>query len=303
MHLAILGYLSRDVNTLPDGQTTEIVGGKGLFSAAAASRCGVETDLITWLPESDAELCLALQDYEVALHIIPIPTGTVNTNTHAGDTTLATVRLDPTTIEPEHLNTGMRDAISSSDMVLLAPDIQEKISLETIALIDQELGIPIAADVGKYFRTLQPDGQLVPRYPWPDQAQYLRHFTKVFVSSEDIQPLLDQGESFLSVARSWSEQGPQEIVITDGSKGAFVYDATTNEGYDIPAYEPRKLVDPTGAGDTFIAAYLAERLRTDNPLQAGKFAAMAASLKLNYPGPLQETQEQIDQALAERETV
>lgn len=299
MRITTLGYLCRDRNILPDGQVSEIVGGQGLFGAAAIAQSGVETDLITWLPESDAELGLALSPYPVTLHIIPIPTGTINTNTHQGDATVATTVLDPHSIEPSDLNPAMRQAIEASDVVLLAPDIQAKISLATIQYISTAVGLSVAADIGKNFRDLAPDGQLIPKFPWPDQAKYLQHLNTVFVSAEDIQPALDAGESLLSMARQMSEQGPAEVIITRGSQGAFVFARDTNEGFDVPAYPPRKLVDPTGAGDTFIGAYLARRLQSDNLFEAGRFASMAASLKLNYPGPLRESAEAIDQALAE----
>ncbi len=302
MRIAVLGYLCRDRNVLPNGNVSEIVGGKGLFGAAAIAQSGAETDLITWLPESDAELCLSLSAYPVTIHVIPIPHGTVNTNTHNGDTTIAATVLDPTPVEPAHLNPAMRSAIQHSDLVLLAPDIQEKISLDTIRYVSHTVGVPIAADIGKYFRRLQPDGQLVPKFPWRQQAEFLQHFNTVFFSGEDVRPALASGESLLSIARQMAEQGPAEVIITRGSQGSFIFSRDTNEGFDAPAYPPRKLVDPTGAGDTFIGTYVARRLQSDNLFEAGRFASMAAGLKLNYAGPLRETAELIDHAIAETDS-
>ncbi|MCR4282545.1 MAG: carbohydrate kinase family protein, partial [Bauldia sp.] len=39
-----------------------------------------------------------------------------------------------------------------------------------------------------------------------------------------------------------------------------------------------KLVDATGAGDMFAGAFLAEYLRTGDPVAAGRFANVAAAL-------------------------
>ncbi len=301
MHVTVFGYLCRDRNVLPDGQTSNIVGGKGLFTAAALARSGVTTDLITWLPDSDRELLLALDDYPVTTHIIPIPAGTVNTNTHRGDTTIATTIVDPYSIEPDDLDENMLVALNDSQVVHLAPDIQEKISLHTLEYLGGTLGLKLSADIGKYFRQLQSDGQLVPRWPWTDQAKFLQHFDIVFASKDDIAPLLDSGESYLSAARMLAEQGPNEVIITLGSQGSFMYVHDTNDAYDIPSFPPRQLVDPTGAGDTYIGAYLGHRLLSDNVIAAGKFGAMAASLKLNYTGPLQEPAETVEQRLNEIE--
>lgn len=301
MNITLLGYISRDTNTLPNGQSTEATGGKGLFTTAALARTGVTTDLITWLPEADAELLVALHDYPVTIHVIPIPTGTVNTNRHVDDSTIATTIIDPYVIEPKDLDLTMTHALEYSQVVHLAPDIQSKISLDTIRHLSDTLGLKISADAGKYYRTRQADGQLVPTYPWPEQARYLQYFDLVFLSHEDIEPMIAAGESLLSVARTLAEQGPNEIVITKGSQGSFIYTRDTNEAFDIPAYPAKQVIDPTGAGDTYIGAYLGHRFASDNVIAAGKFASMAASAKLAYAGPLQEPGEVIERLVAEQE--
>jgi len=301
MRVTVIGYVCRDRNVLPDGHTIETVGGKGFYKAAALARSGVDVDLIPWLPPDDAGLLTALADYPVSIHVIPIPTGTVNTNQHDGDTTIATTRLDPVSIEPKHFDQAMTQALTDSDVVLIAPDIEAKLSLATLHWLDAELGVSLMADISKYFRIIGNGGRLVPRYPWPRQAEYLKHFRTVFLSSEDIVPALTSGESNLSISRAMSEQGPSEVVITKGGQGAFAFQADTNDAFEIPAYPSWKLVDPTSAGDTFIGAYVARRLQSDNLFEAGRYAAMAASLKLNYTGPLRETAEEIDRALKAEE--
>lgn len=300
MRLTILGYLCRDQNILNDGTITTGPGGKGLFVSAAAARGETDVAFITWIPETDRELLAPLLEYPITVQTIPLAIGTVNTNRHVGDRTIATTTLDPKVIERDDLDESMRATITESDLVHLAPDTAEKISLSVIRYIADDVGVTISADIGKYFRQRQSDGQLTPAWPWPHQAEYLKHFETVFASEEDLAVPLANGESVLSLARAFAAQGPREVIITQGGRGAFVYLGDTNEGFDIPAYPPRQLVDQTGAGDTFIGAYLAKRLETDSPAEAGHYAAMAASLKLNYVGPLRETAEEIERALAER---
>ena len=300
MHITLFGYLCRDRNVLPSGETSEIVGGKGLFTAAALARSGVDVDLVTWLPEADVPLLDALSAYPITTHVIPMSEGTVNTNTHHGDHTLATTRLDPRSITIADLTADIRQAVTSSEVTLLMPDLEGKISLDVLRYLSYDLGLTLAADIGKFFRVRQHDETLTPRYPWPAQGEYLPTLSSIFLSIEDIEPALVNGETLLSVARQMSEQGPAEVIITRGSEGATVFQRETNELIDVPVFPPERLVDPTGAGDTFIGAYVAERLRTDNPNAAGRFAAMAASLKLNYAGPLREVREVIEQRLTEQ---
>ena len=70
------------------------------------------------------------------------------------------------------------------------------------------------------------------------------------------------------------------MIITRGSSGSLIYSKNLDEIYKIPAFKPQKIEDPTGLGDTYMAAYAALRLEGENPKKCGVFAAAAASLKL-----------------------
>jgi 2-dehydro-3-deoxygluconokinase len=69
--------------------------------------------------------------------------------------------------------------------------------------------------------------------------------------------------------------GPKIVALTLGAEGAIV--ATREKRERIPP-RPAKLVDATGAGDTFTGAFLAEYLRTSDPFAAGRYANVAAAL-------------------------
>ena len=58
--------------------------------------------------------------------------------------------------------------------------------------------------------------------------------------------------------------GPRIVVIKKGEHGVYVYGGDFEFGY--PAYPVMKVVDPTGAGDTFaggLFGYLAKTRKTD----------------------------------------
>jgi len=63
----------------------------------------------------------------------------------------------------------------------------------------------------------------------------------------------DQPKNLLSVLKSW---GPKIVVITDGGKGAYVYDGAKYY-YSPAASESGKVVDRTGVGDAFGSAFVA----------------------------------------------
>ncbi|HUT79925.1 MAG TPA: PfkB family carbohydrate kinase [Candidatus Bathyarchaeia archaeon] len=73
------------------------------------------------------------------------------------------------------------------------------------------------------------------------------------------------------------------LVITRAHKGAIIYH--NNQRYDIPAV-PTTVVDETGAGDTFITAFLLEYLRTKDCYYSALMAACTASYKISHLGPI-----------------
>ena len=64
------------------------------------------------------------------------------------------------------------------------------------------------------------------------------------------------------------------------------------------ALPPRRHVDPTGCGDTYLAAYMTRRLSSDDLRACGDFAAAVASLKLEQVGPFRGTAADIAARLA-----
>jgi sugar/nucleoside kinase (ribokinase family) len=78
----------------------------------------------------------------------------------------------------------------------------------------------------------------------------------------------------------WLKWAPV-LIVTQGREGARMRWKGT--WYAIPAY-PTHEVDPTGAGDVFVAAYLVRYHETGDPFQAALFASCAASFSVEAPG-------------------
>jgi len=89
--------------------------------------------------------------------------------------------------------------------------------------------------------------------------------------------------------------GVKEVVVTNGSKGSFIY---CDETFcTIPAYRPKTVIDATGCGDTYMAGYLYRRVKGADIRQAGEFAAAMASLKIESPGAFTGTEAEVLQVL------
>jgi sugar/nucleoside kinase (ribokinase family) len=84
-------------------------------------------------------------------------------------------------------------------------------------------------------------------------------------------------------ARRLHALGPQEVVITFASKGSMIFDGENFQYIDAVA---GTVLDATGCGDTYLAAYLDRRLDSDDLERSGRFAAAAATLALESEGAL-----------------
>jgi len=101
-------------------------------------------------------------------------------------------------------------------------------------------------------------------------------------SSEEIR--VATGLRSLEVAmKKIREFGVKTVVVTMGTGGAAVlFDDTFRK---IPAYMSKTIVDPTGAGDTFAGAFLAEYVKGKDAVWCVCVGSAMASFKVETIGP------------------
>ena len=76
-----------------------------------------------------------------------------------------------------------------------------------------------------------------------------------------------------------------EIIVTNGSKGSRIISNINDNEIIIEPVEQKYIVDSTGCGDTYMAAYISKKLEAKSSLEAGNFASLIASEKLSSDGP------------------
>ena len=172
-------------------------------------------------------------------------------------------------IKPDEVEDASRDA------VMLTPIIGE-VPRET-ALRLRGAGI-LALDPQGYLRTLNPDGSIGLR-PWLDLE--LLSAIDIYKSTLRELRLITGVEAPLKALGRLHGIGVGEAIATLGDEGAIL--SLGDEAYRIPAYRV-EAVDPTGAGDVYLAAYLIERLRGGEPTWCGAFASATASLIVETAG-------------------
>ncbi len=78
------------------------------------------------------------------------------------------------------------------------------------------------------------------------------------------------------------KKGPKIVVVTLGAKGCLIQ--TKKEKIIVPAYDIEKIIDTTGAGDTFNGAFSVGYLKGWTLKEIGQFANAAAALKIQKMG-------------------
>ena len=151
----------------------------------------------------------------------------------------------------------------------------------------------VALDAQGLVREVE-DGVIVPRR-FAHTEETLSYVTTLKVDAGEA--LLLSGVRDVGLAaRRLAELGPREVLVTLGSDGALVF----GEGqlHHVPAVPVAEPVDPTGCGDTFMAAYLHRRLEQYHPKSAARFATAVAALALQSSGPFHGTSQDAEQLLA-----
>ncbi len=169
-----------------------------------------------------------------------------------------------------------RDIDERLEVVLIAPIIRE-IPLPTVSVIDADV---IALDPQGFLREVQDDGTVLPRR-WFDE-ELMRRVT-IYKSSEEELKLVTGEDDLIKGLELIKRMGADVAVATRGGKGALIL--SEKGPYEIPPYDVRGLLDPTGAGDVFMGAFIVEYLKGEDPLWCASVATSGASFIVETFGP------------------
>ena len=86
-------------------------------------------------------------------------------------------------------------------------------------------------------------------------------------------------------AEAFGAMGARCVVLKLGARGQFVLDTAIGRKWHVPAY-PVKVLDVTGAGDSYCGGFLAGLGQTDDPLEAALRGTVAASFVVEGIGAL-----------------
>jgi sugar/nucleoside kinase (ribokinase family) len=132
---------------------------------------------------------------------------------------------------------------------------------------------------------------------WKNQENILTvlPFIDYLILDDKELEFLTQSRDLLESAKKLRSRGNKNLVVTHGSLGSTLF--IKDKIYQIPAFPPRAVVDPTGAGDSYLAGFV-KGLSLDGDLNdTGRFAAMTATMAIENKGPFDKTAGDVIQRL------
>ena len=156
------------------------------------------------------------------------------------------------------------------DAFVLTPLNSNDFPIETLEFL-KTFEVPIYVSLQGFLRFMDEDNSMILKLS--DDLNY------IFEISDTI--FMDESE--FDIIKSEKFEG-SNLVITNGSKGSRIIevDGTTIK---INAVKCDNIVDATGCGDTYMAAYISAILNNKTFKNSADFASMIASKKLENYGP------------------
>ena len=283
--ICIIGPVSKDTIWHGGRLVQSAPGGVPTYGGITAARLGMRTQIITkWNPDDDAlfKPLTTIPDLEIVnketLHTTTFELRYKDAEAFYRDLQLTQCATPFTTDELDELKPSL---------IYLAPLMNTDLAVE---LFEHAARLaPLALDVQGCLRAVT--GTEVRHCDWTHKSTLLPLITYLKASEEEAQ-ILTGAQDVAEAARQLGAWGATEVIITQDRFGAFLYDG--QEFHDIPAFAAPQMVDATGCGDTFFAAYLSYRSSSDDLFAAGQFAAATASLKLAHWGPSQSSWDDVE---------
>jgi len=278
--IAVVGHFSVDTIHLPTRRAPfNVLGGAVTYTALAAKCSDISVGVISrvganfphaylwWLEQEGIDLSAVTQHPEEPTTGFEL--------TYNEDFTHRTLKLKNKgpTLSPEELPKNFH-----AKAIHLGPIVNE-IPYETAEALKKSADI-VSLDPQGLLRSFDEAGNVSKNILIDNQIFSLINIYKS--SQPEICALT--GETDLKQAiRTIHDVGVETVIVTNNAKGSVL--SVEGTQYNIAAYPSEVLVDPTGAGDVFIGAFLTEYLKQKELLWCAAVGSAAASLVVEGLGP------------------
>lgn len=281
MHVAVVGHITKDLIRIPGKVDREQEGGSAYYVSVALASLGCAVTVVTRVRADEEALLLGdLTRRGIRVVNAPSPETTVFENVYTDEALTSREQWVRSVAAPLRAGdvAGLR-----ADAFHVGPLTRAEISVDVLAAIREETPL-VALDAQGMLRQVV-DGR-VSLARWPELDRALPHVDVLKVDDTEAFELVGTRDADEAAARL-ARAGAREVLVTFANRGSLVHVGGTSERIDV--VRPRAHVDATGCGDTYVAGYLYARLAGEPPAAAARFAAAAASLKLERYGPFEGT--------------
>ena len=287
--ICCIGHITKDKIITPR-HTVYMAGGTSFYFSYAFSHLpqNVSFQLVTKLGESEMQSVEDMRKAGIDVQVYPSRHTVYFENKYGENQNDRTQRVleraDPFTIdEMQEVDAGVYHLGS-----LLSDDF----STDVVKYLSTKGRISI--DAQGYLREVR--GENVYPIDWAEKREILAHTDIIKVNEHEMEVITGFNDPRAAALRL-AEWGVKEVCVTLGSEGSIIL--ADGKFYDIPAYEPKEIVDATGCGDTYSAGYLWCRAQGMGFEESGKFAAAMCTLKLEHSGPFDRDIDDVRRVMAQ----
>lgn len=274
--LAVIGHYTIDLIIAGRGEPKPTLGGSPTYTSLAARRMGATVTVISKVGKDFPDEYIAWLSRDgidlTGLARVDTPT-TRFISKYENEERVLQLKRVCSPILPEDIPAGLK-----TKCIHLGP-VAREISAETVSQAAQITEV-VSLDPQGFVRRFDREGNVL------DQERLdvtmLRHIDILKASEGELKIAMGIDDLW-KAAEAAAQFGPRIIIVTKGVKGALMLHS--NVRYEIPACKPRLVVDPTGAGDAFIGAFMAEYVRGKDPCWCVAVGSAASSFVVEGLGP------------------
>ena len=274
--VCVIGHITKDIIRIGDTER-EMPGGTAYYASIAMKSLGLNVAVVTKIGKRDSSLLDNIESEQIPIFL----------GESFGTTTFTNIYLSGAD-ERKQLVSEIATPFTLDDVEGIesktfhfGPLTRNDIPLEMLLSLSNRSMVSL--DAQGFLRSIDQRSGEVIITDWEKKEEFLP-FVNVLKVDEDEARVMSGEEELEEMAVKLSRYGPEEVIVTRGGKGSLIY--CKSKLYWISSFAPRKLVDPTGCGDTYMAGYLYFGTRTNNLREIGEFAARTATLKLENYGPV-----------------
>jgi ribokinase len=187
------------------------------------------------------------------------------------------------------LSKKLQNAVKEATIVLLQSEIPSEIN-GLVTTLAYEHNVPVMWDTGGEDRAVPKELLSKISFLCPNETEISRLVGFDVKNKEDA----------IAAARQIQSQGGQNVIITLGSNGSIFVPSNSSETPTFqPCYSVEKVVDTTGAGDSYRSAFAVAFAEGKSICECMQFAAAASALTIQTKGALNSlpTSEQVEEFL------